>query len=78
MKSEQSVQPKKSTWDEVDSPSAATPTAAPSFTESKNETKKEKKGLFGKKDKDSGKQSKSNDSTGPTQSSQVDPDDPWA
>lgn len=76
--SEQSVQPKKSTWDEIDSPAAAIPTSTPSFTESKNENKKEKKGLFGKKDKDSGKQAKSNDSTEPTQSSQVDPDDPWA
>ena len=76
--SENSPQPKKSTWDEVDSPAPITSTSTPLVNEIQGESKKEKKSLFGKKSKDSSNPSKKNDSTEPTQSSQVDPDDPWA
>lgn len=74
--SEKSPTPQKSTWDETDSPTPVANASTPSITGSK--TEKENKGIFGKKNKDLGMQSKSNDSTEPTQSSQVDPDDPWA
>ena len=66
--------PKKSNWDEFDS---STPTA-PSSSAPASESMKEKKGLFGKKNKDSANGPKNSNSTEPTQSSQVDPDDPWA
>jgi len=61
-------------WDDSESTTIPTTTQITSASE----PKKEKKGFFGKKNKDSEKQSKGNDLTEPTQSSQVDPDDPWA
>lgn len=64
----------KTSWEEIDSSSASKVVE----TSSNDKAKKEKKGFFGKRNKDSEKPSKGNDATEPTQSSQVDPDDPWA
>lgn len=70
----QSAATKRFEWDEPEAPSVQQ--SKPISNDSANiQQPKEKKGLFrkGKEEK-----SKRDDSTGPTQSSQVDPDDPWA
>lgn len=64
----------KTSWEETDSLSASSVVE----TSSIEMARKEKKVFFGKRIIDSGKLSKGNDATEPTQSSQVDPDDPWA
>jgi hypothetical protein len=70
----QSTAAKSLDWDEPNTPSAQQP--KPNSNDSANvQQPKEKKGLFRKGKEE---QPKRDDSTGQTQSSQVDPDDPWA
>lgn len=64
----------KGSWDESLSNSSAVTTTSANFSEAK----KEKKRIFGKKDKSSKNEEEANESTESTQSQQVDPDDPWA